>query len=500
MVIKGGSRKGPGRLATHLLRADTNERVDIIELDSAHTDIKEAFRDWQVLTEGTRGELGLYHAQINPEARYAMTPEQWRRTVAVLESELGFEGQPRAVVMHEKHGRQHIHVVWARTDIDTMKLRPDGKNYEAHERASLKLEQEFGHDLTPGKHAKRDREKQPELPKAEITHGEWQQAERTGIDPRDRKDQLTGLYERSDNGQALKAAVEEHGYVLAQGDRRDFVLVDEFGEVHNLARQIRGVKAKELRDFMQDTDSANLPTVEQAKELQRQKEREQEDKKREEEGRADKAREDQKAVTPAAEPPTDEDLSQREIRQLEKALTHRQAGEAEALRNTQKYDIRYLRAHFKEEIQEKMANLRAMQEAERDRWQREEKERRSGVWGVIDAIQRRLNPVAAAEKAKARREEFENMKKRQRQERADELVLLKQTRDQEIEALKERHELARRKHGEEYDKQLDRYLREHEAARRLLLEVEERRREKAIEQERSRLRLGPELPPPRRAR
>ena len=54
-----------------------------------------------------------------------MTPEQWQRAVDVLDKELGLEGQPRAVVMHEKRGREHIHVVWARTDIDTMTLRSD---------------------------------------------------------------------------------------------------------------------------------------------------------------------------------------------------------------------------------------------------------------------------------------------------------------------------------------------------------------------------------------
>ena len=144
-------------------------------------------------------------------------------------------------------------------------------NYLAHERASKALELEFGHELVPGKHAKRDREKQPEFPNAAVNHAEWQQAERTGINPADRKDQITALKQASDSAQAFKTALEEQGYMLAKGDRRDFVLVDQAGEVYSLARQIRGMKAAELREYMKGIDPANLPTAEQAAQLQQQK-------------------------------------------------------------------------------------------------------------------------------------------------------------------------------------------------------------------------------------
>jgi hypothetical protein len=39
----------------------------------------------------------------------------------------------------------------------------------------------------------------------------------------------------------------EHGYMLARGDRRDFVIVDREGGIHSLARRIDGMKAAELR-------------------------------------------------------------------------------------------------------------------------------------------------------------------------------------------------------------------------------------------------------------
>lgn len=268
MIIKGKSRAGPSQLARHLGRADTNERVEILQLDSAGT-TEQAFRDWQTYTLATNGKLGLYHANIDPDAKYEMTRDQWWRAVEVLEEELGLQGQPRAVVLHEKNGREHIHVVWARTDMDTMKLRVDGWNFVAHERASLRLEQEFGHEHVPGKHAKRDREKQPEFPKAEVSHDEWQQSERGGIGHVQRRAQVKALFEASDTGLAFKAALEDAGYVLARGDRRGFVILDDAAKVYSLSDQLPGVRAKDLRAFMVEIDLDNLPSVKEARALLR---------------------------------------------------------------------------------------------------------------------------------------------------------------------------------------------------------------------------------------
>jgi hypothetical protein len=271
MIIKGASRASPKQLAAHLGRRDTNERVEVLELQSPAGSLREAFRDWQTLSEGTRGRLGLYHANIDPAEAYTMTGDQWSRCVDVLEEELGLAGQPRAVVLHEKHGRQHIHVVWARTDIDTMTLRSDSHNYQAHERASQRLELEFGHDLVPGKHAKRDRERQPDMPDAAIDHNEWQIAERGQFDHKARKAQITALYRASDDGRAFKAALEDAGYILARGDKRDFVLLDADARVHSLGRQVQDVRAKELREFMADIDPNHLPSVQEARGILRDK-------------------------------------------------------------------------------------------------------------------------------------------------------------------------------------------------------------------------------------
>ncbi len=270
MIIKGASRAAPAKLAKHLEREDTNERVEALEFrDVPLENLEHALRHMQMLTAGTRGYKGLYHANIDPHADYPMTREQWERCADVLEQELGFEGQPRVVVLHKKEGREHIHVVWARTDVETMTLRSDAFTYGKHERASARLEEEFGHEHVPGKWYKRDMDK--ELPMAELDHTEWQQMERSKLDPRERKAEITGLYERADNGRAFHNALEDAGYLLARGDRRAIVVVDIAGEVHSLNRQIKTAKAKEIREKIADIDMGSLPDVNAARELQEQR-------------------------------------------------------------------------------------------------------------------------------------------------------------------------------------------------------------------------------------
>lgn len=468
MIIKGGSRAGPKQLARHLARTDTNEQVRVLEMQWGGDSLGAAFRDWQTLAAGTRGSKGLYHANIDPAIGYAMTADQWTRAVNVLEKELGLEGQPRAVVMHDKNGRQHVHVVWARTDIDTMKMRSDSHNYDAHERASLALEHEFGHEQVLGKHAKRDREMQPEPPRAEFNHAEWQQAERTKVDPRALKAEITQLFRQSDNPQAFTATLADAGYMLAQGER-DFMIVDSRGQARSLTRQIDGVRMAELRAFMGDSDKAALPSVDDARALQQARQKD--------------ALQQEAAAAPAAEKPLREEWTAEQkrdawIRKLQSALTERHAFEAAEIRQRQKDELRQLKRVSREEISEKIDHIRAMQQAERDRWWRDDKEQRSGLWGFINAVQLRLNPVAAAEKTQARAQAIADMSARQRQERADLIALERQTRQLDIEDLKARHAQQRREHGGQYDIELQRYISERAAARELVRQMEEARRQR----------------------
>jgi len=472
MIIKGSSRAGPSQLSRHLQRTDTNARVEVLQLDSPTGNLGEALRDWQLLATGTRGSKGLYHANIDPDARYTMTPEQWLRAADVLEKELGLTGQPRAVVMHEKHGRTHIHVVWQRTDIDAMTLVPDSHNYRAHERASMALELEFGHERVPGKHDKRDREKQPELPKAEFNHAEWQQAEREGRDPRAMKAEITALYEQSDTGSALRAALEQNGYVLAQGDRRDYVIVDGQGQVHSLARQIKGVTAKDLRGFMADLDRETIPSVDAAKAMQRER------------GPVPHAE-------PVPEPPAA--VSADDVAKIEAALKERHENESRRQRELQQAIHEQTARILDLEIAEKVKDLLARQQAARARFERMHHVETTGFDGFVSAAKAFLNPQQAALEKQQRDEARAEFHRVQEMERRNQIAALTFIKERELEDLNERHAQQQREQAGRQEQDLTRYIMEHEAALRLLTEIEARRREEERRAEQQRSRDGPPL-------
>jgi hypothetical protein len=530
MIIKGASRRAPDQLAAHLLRTDTNGRVEILELQSPHATLPETFRDWQLLATNTKGTKGLYHANIDPAEQYKMSPEQWKRSVSVLEEELGLQGQPRAVVLHEKHGRQHIHVVWQRTDLDTMTLRSDSQNYQAHERASNILELEFGHERVPGKHAKRDRDSQPEFPKSQINHAEWQQGERSGLDPRERKAALTALYQQSDSGQTFKVALEEKGYILAQGDRRDFVIVDQAGDVHSLGRQLQGVKAAELRARMADVGREALPTVEEARTLQEQRQQDRQKEARQPEpqqttpeppnpSQEPPPAQQQQAQQEPSEPPLptpeptaaevverllklDDELRRQqqpepppstpETAALREALAERQVREADEIRRRQTEEFGRLNKQLAAEYRHSQARLFAEQQAERDQWLRENDYTRTFFEALKVTVQRWFTPKAAAERDAAYNREYQALEQRQREELHESLHRLEKIKDLELQNTTARHEQELRDHATRSEQELDRYIREQEAARQLAAEREEQRR-----REQDRTRDGPDRPPPR---
>lgn len=483
MIIKGKSRAAPSQLARHLGRADTNERIEVLQLDSAGSPA-EAFRDWQTYTLATKGKLGLYHANIDPDAKYEMTPQQWMRAVDILEEELGLLGQPRAVVMHEKNGREHIHVVWARADMDTLTLRSDSMNYQAHERASLRMEQEFGHEHVPGKHAKRDRENQPEFPSADVSHDEWQQAERSGLGHKDRKAQVTGLYEASDTGLAFKAALEDAGYVLARGDRRDFVILDEDAKVHSLGRQLPGVKAKDLRAFMVDIDPDILPSVSDARTAIR------------EAGRRNQTQEpDQTDATGSEQAPPDRDAaapqqsepdSQR-VESLRQAVTARHSAELAEQEQRHAREIEVLQVSHQERAEKAITDF-AKEQARRTVAERVPEP------GGFEKLWRTIRE-AVDEEARAQRLLDEDRRARDAEDRrSDEIRImvsgLNAAERQEIDALVDRQARERADLLTEHKRDIARRVEDEQRAIALEREYEQRRLDAL-----SRAREGPERDP-----
>lgn len=257
MILKASQRGGGRQLALHLMRVDENEHVHVHELRGfTADDLEGAFKEAHAISRGTRAKQFLFSLSLNPPPNERVSVEAFESAIGDVEQKLGLNGQPRAVVFHEKDGRRHAHVVWSRIDAENMKAinLPFFKTKLRDVARELFLE--HGWQMPRG--FVNSRERDP----ASFSLAEWQQAKRGGHDPKALKQMFQELWASSDSGRAFAAALQSRGYLLAQGDRRSHVAVDYRGEVYAIARYT-GIKAKVVRARL--GDDATFPSVDEVR-------------------------------------------------------------------------------------------------------------------------------------------------------------------------------------------------------------------------------------------
>ena len=245
MILKGSQRANGADLATHLMNAFDNETVEIAEIyRTVATDLHGAFTEMQATATGTKARNYLYSLSINPSA--PLTRDQYNEAIAVIEDRLGLTGQPRAIVFHVKDGREHCHVVWSKIDAANMKAINMAYDHSKLCDLSCELAHKYDLDLPPGLKAW-EAKARTEKDYLEATMAENAIAKETAITPEQRQKDITAAYNQSDTGKAFQIALVETGYILAQGDKRRYVVVDRFGKVHSLTRYIKGHTAKTIK-------------------------------------------------------------------------------------------------------------------------------------------------------------------------------------------------------------------------------------------------------------
>src|SRR5208282_5397428 len=199
MIINGNPAGNVGYWSSHLLRDDTNARVEVKEISGLLAeDLPTALREMQAVAAGSRSHGNfLYQANISPRIDEQLTPEQWKEAVDTLEKNLGLDGHQRIVIEHEKEGRAHRHIVWNRVDVETMRVADMGGNYRIHTATARELENRFDLTPTPTPSAL---DKKPALELWEV-----RAAERSGLDPATLKDELSELWRSTDSGKAFAA-------------------------------------------------------------------------------------------------------------------------------------------------------------------------------------------------------------------------------------------------------------------------------------------------------
>jgi hypothetical protein len=252
VILKGSQRAGARQLSAHLLNMRDNEHVQVYELRGfAADDLHGALTEAHAVSKGTKCKQFMFSLSLNPPKGAAVGEAEFERAADGVERALGLDGQPRAIVFHEKEGRRHAHIVWSRIDAATM--RAVNLPHFKRKLTSLSRELFLEHGWTLPEGLRQNGGKNP----LNFTLAEWQQAKRIGRDPREIKDVFRDAWARSDSLKALGNALAERGYFLAQGDRRGIVAVDVDGEIYALTKWC-GVKVREARAKL---GGAALPSI-----------------------------------------------------------------------------------------------------------------------------------------------------------------------------------------------------------------------------------------------
>ena len=260
MIAKGNTHSDGAKLADYMEQSKDGERAETWQLRGFEaTNIKDAFRDVQIMAGATKCEQPFFHVQLRNREGETLTRQQWEYAADRIERMLGLTGQPRAITFHtyEHNNDEHMHVAWSRIDQDTLTAKPLPFFKERLKKISRELELEFG--LQPVKN-----EREGPI-KYAPTKAQDEQARRLGVDIHEVQKTIRASYERSDCGVSFQVALEHEGMLLAQGDRRGFVVIDHEGGVHSLSKRILDVSSARVRAHLSDLALEQLPTVEEAR-------------------------------------------------------------------------------------------------------------------------------------------------------------------------------------------------------------------------------------------
>lgn len=256
MILKGSQRGYGRRLAQHLLNETDNDHVEVHVVHGfLSEDVTEAFAEIEAISTGTKCRQPFFSVSLSPPPDANVDIETFEQAVDRLAEATGLQNQPYVVIFHEKEGRRHAHAVFSRIDAETMTAinLPHFKN----RLQALSRQIFFDHQwqMPPGL---RDRSlKSP----TNVTLAEWQAAKRRGKNAIDQKALIQQCWSVSDNRPSFEAALADHGYRLARGDRRGHVIVCHDGEVFTVARAT-GLRAKTVKQRLGEPDE--LPSVTQA--------------------------------------------------------------------------------------------------------------------------------------------------------------------------------------------------------------------------------------------
>ncbi len=254
MILKGSQRGGARQLIIHLNNVDDNEHVELHEVRGFIGDtLEEALMESYAVSKGTNCTQHMFSLSLSPPPSEDVPVYVFEDTLERIEVSMGLVGLPRVVVFHEKEGRRHAHCVWSRIDVETMTAVNLSFFKKKLKQISRELFIEQNWKMPKGLMNSKERTSN------QFTLDEIHQSKRTKRNPNELKAMFQESWAISDSQQSFENALKEQGFLLARGDRRNYVAVGFQGEVYSLSR-MTGVKTKVLEERL--CDPSQLPDVE----------------------------------------------------------------------------------------------------------------------------------------------------------------------------------------------------------------------------------------------
>ena len=281
MIITAIVSAHTGAHAKHVLKVrdphnpetdDWNDEVSIVCSSNLGfgLDVKLGMLEMTAVASGSRCRKFLYLANINPDVcggRELDDDEAEEAAEQLLET-LGFGVEHQwMLIRHLKNGRPHFHLIANRVSPITLKAVHLGWNYPKQESVARTLEKRFGITAVMGSSSKRaqachniPKNERPPLRKRKHKHKVEQQAKRTKIPTSQVADDMAWAWSPAIPFGEWQTNLEERGYLLAKGDRRDLVVIDRNGGVHNPVRHL-DINVAEFRKWLGQADLSALPTA-----------------------------------------------------------------------------------------------------------------------------------------------------------------------------------------------------------------------------------------------
>lgn len=271
---RGHSFVGAGKYYLHDKEADTSERVGWTRTYNLSTNDPEKGLRMMAWTAMHADDLKA-QAGVAPTGRTATTGAVYSYSLAwapnqtpdeqemreAVESSLRYlrlQHHEAVAIQHTETAHPHVHVIVNLVDPDTGKRRSPYNDHLIHSKWAEEWERKHGGIIIKKRqenNAKRD-------------GGEYVKHRPEKVD---HAAEINRLFKQSDSPKAFKAALEQSGYALAQGDKRGVVLVADDGKILSLARQLEGQRAKDIKAYFRGhIDTAALPDAATLSEFRKQ--------------------------------------------------------------------------------------------------------------------------------------------------------------------------------------------------------------------------------------